>query len=252
MKGPSGVQERPRDLPMRASSLLNLLIAVSLLASCAAPSGSVTSAPGSSLRPYMLFDLGESMHADSHLAIADLGPDGSFDFESTIDGRWGMGAGVEFDLGQNVDARGGWIVRRLRALDIEGLAFQSMTQVEAMGAVLWEPLGEQASLAGWAPFLEMRLGLVPRTRIPTTFGPGTADIPLHVDASSYWKWGLGFGVSRAINSGLRFELGAIYEEAIEPAEANSFLVVSDVFQVPTYTEFSPRGWIFAGGFTWTL
>ncbi|MDP6368841.1 MAG: hypothetical protein QF615_04465, partial [Planctomycetota bacterium] len=129
----------------------------------------------------MLFDLGESMHADSRLTIADLGPAGSFEFEATIDGRWGMGAGVEFDLSQDLDARVGWIVRRLRALDIEGLAFSSMTQVEAMGALLWEPLGEQTSFAGWVPFLEMRLGLVPRTRIPTTFGPGTADIPLLVD-----------------------------------------------------------------------
>lgn len=237
---------------MRASSLLNLPIAASLLASCAAPSGPVTGGGNSSLRPYMLFDLGESMHADSRLTIADLGPAGSFEFEATIDGRWGMGAGVEFDLSQDLDARVGWIVRRLRALDIEGLAFSSMTQVEAMGALLWEPLGEQTSFAGWVPFLEMRLGLVPRTRIPTTFGPGTADIPLLVDASSYWKWGLGFGASRSIGSGLRFELGAIYEEAFEPAEADSFLVVSPVFQVPTHTEFSPRGWIFAGGFTWTL
>ncbi|MEO2146550.1 MAG: hypothetical protein ABGY32_11680 [bacterium] len=220
-----------------------------MLASCAAPSGPVTGVRNSSLRPYMLFDLGESMHADSRLEIADVG---SFGFESSIDGRWGMGAGVEFDWGQNVDVRVGWIVRRLRASDIEGLSFASMTQVEAMGALLFEPLGEQASLAGWVPFLEMRLGLVPRTRIHTTFGPGTADIPLLVDASSYWKWGLGFGASRSLGSGLRFELGAIYEEAFAPAESDSILVISDVLQVPTHTEFSPRGWIFAGGFTWTL
>jgi hypothetical protein len=99
----------------------------------------------------------------------------------------------------------------------------------------------------------MRLGLVPRTRIPTTFDPGgLLEQPLVVDASSYWKWGLGFGASRSLGSGLRFELGAIYEEAFAPAESDSILVISDVLQVSTHTEFSPRGWIFAGGFTWTL
>lgn len=234
---------------MRATFTLLSTLASLLLVACTGPAGARRSPD---VRPYMLLDIGESMHADSRLEIADLGPAGAFDFESTIQGRWGLAAGVEFDVSENADARVGWIVRRLRALDIEGLAFESMTQIEAMGAWLWKPMGRETSYGGWVPHLELRLGLVPRTRIPTIFGPGTADIPLKVDASSYWKWGLGAGLSRPMGSGLRFELGAIYEEAFDPAEADSLLEIGPNFQVPTRTEFSPRGWIFTGGFIWSL
>ena len=234
---------------MRATFHLIFTPACLLVGACAGPVGARQSPD---VRPYMLLDIGESMHADSRLEIADVGPAGSFDFESTIDGRWGLAAGVEFDVDENVDARVGWIDRRLRALDIEGLAFESMTQVEAMGALLWKPMGRETDFGGWVPHLEMRLGFVPRTRIPSVFGPGTADIPLNVDASSYWKWGLGAGLSRPMGSGLRFELGAIYEEAFDPAEADSVLEIGPNFEVGTHTEFSPRGWIFTGGFIWSL
>ena len=234
---------------MRATFSLIPTLASLLLGACAGPVGARQSPD---VRPYMLLDIGESMHADSRMEIADLGAAGAFDFETAIEGRWGLAAGVEFDVFENVDARVGWIVRRLRALDIEGLAFEPMTQVEAMGALLWEPMGRETTFGGWVPHLELRLGLVPHTRIPTIFGPGTADIPLKVDASSYWKWGLGAGLSRPMGSGLRFELGAIYEEAFDPAEADSVLVIGPNFQVPTHSEFSPRGWIFTGGFIWSL
>jgi len=231
---------------MRATFLLTFTLTTALLGACSGVKGTRQSPD---LRPYVLLDLGESMHADSSLEIVNVG---AFDFESTIDGRWGLAAGVEFDVLYPIDARIGLIARRLRAVDIEGLAFESMTQFEAMGALLWEPMGREIYIGGWAPRFEVRLGLVPYTRIPTVFGPGTADIALEVDASSYWKWGLGFGLSRSIGSGVRFELGAIYEEAFSPAVADSQLVFNPGFQVPTHTEFSPRGWIFTGGFVWSL
>lgn len=251
-RGCLGYKGGVKDPPMRVPLRLFLSLLAAQLGACALPLGAAPGAETSAVRPYLIFDLGESMQADSLLEIADLGPAGSFAFESTIDGRWGLSAGVEFDLFTGGYGRVGWAARRLRPLDIQGLAFGSMTQLEAMTSLLWEPLGRDEPIWGWVPHFELRLGLVPRTLIPTVFGPGTADIPLLVDASSYWKWGLGAGISRPLGQGLRIEFGAIYEEAISPAEADSFLVVSPVFQVPTHTEFSPRGWLFSGGLIWSL
>ena len=204
-----------------------------------------TSEAASGLRYSVLLDVAESMAAETELGI--VGTDASGTFETSIEGRFGLGLLVEAPITPTVALRSGILTRTFRPVDVPGLRFEEATQWEGQLGVRF--LGEARSSASWRPWAEVRGGWVPKTKVDSIFGPGTIDAALGIEGDSYAKLGIAAGVEWSLGNRWRIEAGSAYDAPLGAAEAES--VVDIGIPAVTRTAIEPRGWTFWVGLSWS-
>ena len=204
-----------------------------------------TSEAASGLRYSVLLDVAESMAAETELGI--VGTDASGTFETSIEGRFGLGLLVEAPITPTVALRSGILTRTFRPVDVPGLRFEEATQWEGQLGVRFR--GEARSFASWRPWTEVRGGWVPKTKVDSIFGPGTIDAALGIEGDSYAKLGIAAGVEWSLGNRWRIEAGSAYDAPLGAAEAES--VVDIGIPAVTRTAIEPRGWTFWVGLSWS-